>query len=146
MLITSFSPGCYSANALSLSRAPFHRELPIAGADYTGNSQSAILGPWLGPEDPTFVDPSGNYRDGITGRTLIASGAQPVGGNSGGPMSCSGRVAEPDGVIGTPIRVGTRVRVIWRQFPGTDGLPTRTRRRSNGPLMAVMRSSRSGRG
>ena len=120
LLITSFSPGCYAANALSLSRAPFHREHPIPGADFINYPPGATLGPWLGPERPAFVDPNGNYRDGITGRVLLRDRSFIAG--TGSAMSCSGRVADPDGMIGTPVRASGRVNVLWRRINGRGWL------------------------
>lgn len=115
-LVTSYSPGCYSGNALSVSRTPFHRERQIPGADFTGSSSDATLGPWLGPDDPTFLDPNGIYRDGITGRPLFGAVT------SAGPMSCSGQVAAPDGAIGTPVGTGGRTTLSWRAISGAGWL------------------------
>lgn len=111
LLVTSYSPGCYSGNALSLSRTPFRGERPIPGADFTGDESDAILGPWLGPEHPTFLAPDGSFRDGITGRRLS------VGALPAGSMSCSGRVAMPDGEIDTPVRAAGHRTVIWHRTP-----------------------------
>lgn len=112
MLITSYRPDCDYGNALSLSKAPFHTEAPIPGGDSIGGSSEATFGPWLAPENPTFLDPRGTYRNGITGRALVA------GSSPQAAMSCSGQVATPDGRIGTPIRSAGRVKVKWRQIPG----------------------------
>ncbi|MFL5859385.1 MAG: TolB family protein [Solirubrobacteraceae bacterium] len=109
LLVTSASPGCYSGNMLSLSRRPFRGERAIPGADFTGAEAFATLGPWLGPEDPAFLAPDGSFRDGITGRHLSA-GALPAGS-----MSCSGRVAHPDGEIDTPVRAAGHATVNWRR-------------------------------
>lgn len=114
MLITSSTiPNCSDyENFLSLSRTPFHTQRPIPNGGLIGGSVETF-GPWLGPETPTFLqDPSGTFRNGITGHVLVA------GSNPQAAMSCSGRVATPDGGIGTPIRVSGRVRVVWRWVPG----------------------------
>lgn len=125
MLVTSYSPGCYNGNALSLSRIPFHREHRIRGADFSQTESDVSFGPWLGPESPTFLDPNGTYRDGITGRALVrdTSSAALVRDHITAPaMSCSGRVANPDGTIGTPVRASGRVTVTWRRIPGRGWL------------------------
>ncbi len=121
MLLTSFSPGCYSGNELSLSRSPFHREHPIRGANFIDGESDASFGPWLGPEGPTFLDPNGTFHDGITGRAVVRDTSAAALNNSAAAMSCSGRVANADGTIGTPARASGRVRVTWRRIRGGRG-------------------------
>lgn len=116
LLVTSYSPGCYSGNVLSLSRTPFGGERRIPGADFTADESDATLGPWLGPEHPTFLAPDGSFRDGITGRQL-SPGTLPAGS-----MSCSGRVATPDGEIDTAVRAAGHSTVTWRRTSQLVGL------------------------
>jgi hypothetical protein len=122
LLLSSFSPGCYSGNELSLSRSPFHREHPIRGANFIDGESDASFGPWLGPGSPTFLDPNGTFRAGTTGRALVRDTSAAALNNSAAAMSCSGRVANADGTIGTPVRASGHVIVRWRRIPGRQWL------------------------
>jgi hypothetical protein len=125
-LITSWDEGCGDGGELYFARTPFHRETPIPHGELLGAGLYAAIGPWLGPGQPTFfepdsgqqwsADPQGTYRNAITGRALFS------GDLAAGPMSCSGRVANSDGTIGTPERAARGVSMSWRQIRGRGWL------------------------